>query len=128
MAISFSASVSALQMMPLHSYGASIVIIMILKTEDYQLYSEVHSNISMLMAVKMSKFSLECSKQATGLSTGFSNTNDYTKAIHIVLQEAHLTIKKSLLPSIQIKCNLLSTLDLFIITMIHKIFIIKLII
>jgi hypothetical protein len=61
---------------------------------DFPSFSEIPSNISILMAVKMDKISLECSWQATGLSCGFYNIFELMLVIHIVLQEAHLTVKK----------------------------------
>jgi hypothetical protein len=66
----------------------------------------------MLMAVKMEKISLECSIKATVLSSGFSTIFEAMQVLHFVLQEAHLTVKKSLLLSIQVLVNLLYTLGL----------------
>jgi hypothetical protein len=56
----------------------------------------------MLMADKMEKISLESSRQATGLSSGLSTTLEPFQVKHIVSLEARLTVKKSLLPSIQV--------------------------
>jgi hypothetical protein len=69
------------------------------------LYSQAPSNISTLMATKMEKISSECSRQATGLSSGFSTTLEPIKALHIVLHEALSMIKKSLLLNIQFKAS-----------------------
>jgi hypothetical protein len=114
MGTNFSASHSALAILPpLHSYGVSIVSIkQLMMTLDFPLYSQVPSNISMLMVVKMSKILLECSRQETGLKSGFSIILDQIQALHFVLQEVYLTLKKSLLPSIQVLVSLLSTLGL----------------
>jgi hypothetical protein len=56
----------------------------------------------MLMAAKMDEISLECSRQVTGLSSGSNTTLEPIGAIHIVLREALLMVKKSLLRNIQI--------------------------
>jgi hypothetical protein len=68
----------------------------------------------MPMAVKMGKISLECFRQAKWFSSGFSIILKVIMVLHIVLQGAHLTVKKSLLPSIQvtIKMSPVSTLGL----------------
>jgi hypothetical protein len=68
----------------------------------------------MPMAVKMGKISLECFRQAKGLSSGFSIILKLILVLHIVLQGVHLAGKKSLLPSIQVllKVSPLSTLGL----------------
>jgi hypothetical protein len=68
----------------------------------------------MPMAVKMGKISLECFQQAMGFSSGFSIILKLILVLHIVLQGVHLTVKKSLLPSIQVlvKVSPLSTLGL----------------
>ena len=92
---------SALPILLLHSYGVSIAYIKLLLILDFPLYSQAPSNISMLIAIKMDKMSSECSRQATRLSSGFSTTLEPIQAHHNVLQEAHLMVKKSLLPSIQ---------------------------
>jgi hypothetical protein len=49
-----------------------------------QLYSQASNNISMLMAGKMGKILLECSRQLTGLSSGFYTTLKQIKHQHIV--------------------------------------------
>jgi hypothetical protein len=51
----------------------------------FPLYSQQPNNISMLMAGKMGKISLECSRQVTGLSNGFFTTLEQIMHIHIVL-------------------------------------------
>ena len=66
----------------------------------------------MLMAVKMGKIWLEWSRQATGLSSGFSIILDLMQVHHIVLQEAHFTVKKSLLPNIKVIISRPSMLEL----------------
>jgi len=50
----------------------------------------------MLTGVKINKISLECSKQATEFSSGFSTSLEAMKVLHIVLQEVYLKAKKSL--------------------------------
>jgi hypothetical protein len=102
MATSFSASLSALPIWPLHSYGASIVSRELLLRKDIPSYLLVPSNISMLMDVKTDKISLGCSTQATVVSSGLSIILKPIQVLHFVLQEAHLTDMKSLLPSIQV--------------------------
>jgi hypothetical protein len=46
------------------------------------------------MAAKVGKISLECSKQVTGLSNGFSTTLEQKQVLHIVLIEALSMVKK----------------------------------
>jgi hypothetical protein len=64
------------------------------------------------MAAKMEEISSECSRKATGLSNGFSTTLESIQALHIVLLEALLMVKKSLLLSIQAIVSLPSTREL----------------
>ena len=117
MGTSFSASVLALPILPLHSYGASIVSIKIVLIQDFPSYSLVPSNISTLTGVKIHKISSECSKQATGLRSGLSTSLEAFQVLLIVLQEVHLMARKSLLPSIQVQGRKLSTLGLLLIAM-----------
>jgi hypothetical protein len=77
------------------------------------LYWQAPSNISMLMAVKMEKISLECSRAVTGLSSGSFNTLEPIQAIHIALDEALLMVKKSLLLNIKVGLSPLSTQELY---------------
>jgi hypothetical protein len=64
----------------------------------------------MLMADKMGKISLECSRQAMDLNSGLSNILGATQVLHIVLQKENLTVKKSLLPNSQLELSPLSML------------------
>jgi hypothetical protein len=73
------------------------------------LYSQASSNISMPMAAKMTKISSECSRKVTELSSGFSTTLETIQALHIALQGAFLTVKKSLLLNIQMVLSPQST-------------------
>ena len=54
------------------------------------------------MAAKMEEIWLECSRQLMGLSCGFSTILEPTQVLHIVLEEAHLMVKKSLQLNIQV--------------------------
>jgi hypothetical protein len=62
----------------------------------FQLYSQAPNNISMLMAGKMDKISLECFRQVMGLSSGLYTILEQIKLILIVLLEALSVVKKSL--------------------------------
>jgi hypothetical protein len=64
----------------------------------------------MLTAVKMGKISLECSRQTTVLSSGFSPILEQLQVIHIALQEILLTVKKFLLPNILVQVSPLCAL------------------
>ena len=64
--------------------------------KDFPSYLQAINNISMLTGVKINKISLECSKQATEFSSGFSTSLEAMKVLHIVLQEVYLKAKKSL--------------------------------
>jgi hypothetical protein len=114
LAISYSPFHLALLVLLLPSYGVSIASInQQILLLDSQLYPQATSNISMLMAAKMDEISSECSRQVTGLSSGFSTTNiEPIKELHIALLEGHSTVKKSLLPSIQVQVRPLFTLGL----------------
>ena len=112
MAISYSHLLSALPILLLHSYGASIASVKRLLIEDSLLYSQVPSNIFTPMAVKMEKILLECSRQVTGLSSGFSTTLEPIQVLHIVLLEALSMVKKSLSLNIQIGISPLFTREL----------------
>jgi hypothetical protein len=68
---------------------------------DSQLYLQAPNNISTLMAAKTVEISSECSRQVTGPSSGYYSTLEPIKALHIVLQEALLMVKKSSLLNIQ---------------------------
>jgi hypothetical protein len=91
---SFLALLSALPILILHSYGVSKNTRLFL-LKDFLSYSQAANNISTLTAVKIHKISLECSKQATELSSGFSTSLEAIQALHIALQEVHLKGKKS---------------------------------
>jgi hypothetical protein len=94
LAIRYSPLQSALLILPLNSNGASIAIIKLLMNKVSPLYSQAPSNISTRMAVKIIEISLECSRQVTGLSSGSSTTLEQIQALHIVLHEALLMVKK----------------------------------
>ena len=102
MGISYSPLHSALLILLQHSNGVSIAPIKLILLLDSPLYSQATSNISTLMAAKMEKISLECSRKVTGFSSGFSFTVEPILTLHIALLEALLTVKKSLLLNIQV--------------------------
>jgi hypothetical protein len=64
------------------------------------------------MAVKMDKIWLECSRQVTGISSGFFTTLEPIQVLHIVLLEALSTVKKSLSLNIQVMVRPLFTREL----------------
>jgi GTP-binding protein EngB required for normal cell division len=70
-------------------------------TKVSPLYSQAPSNNSMLMATKMDKIRLECSRQVKGISSGFSTTLKPKQAILFVLHKALSMVKKCLLLNIQ---------------------------
>ena len=112
MAISYSPFHSALLVLLQPSYGVSIASIKQLLLLDSLLYLQATSNTSTLMAAKTDKISSECSRQVTGLSSGSSTILVPIQALHIVLLEAFLMVKKSLLISIQAIVSLPSTREL----------------
>jgi hypothetical protein len=66
----------------------------------------------MLMAAKMEKISLECSRQVMGLSSGFFTTLEPIQVLHTVLHGALSMVKKFLLLNIQVLVRPLSTQEL----------------
>jgi hypothetical protein len=102
MAKNYSALLLPLPILIQHSNGDSIAFIKPLLIQGSPLYSQGQSNTSMLMAAKMGKISLECSRQVTGLRIGFFNTLNLIRATLIVLDEALLKVKKFLLRNIRV--------------------------
>jgi hypothetical protein len=107
----YSALLSVLLILLLHSYGVSKPSIKMLVILGSPLFSQAPSNISTLMAAKVRKFALECSSQVTGLSNGFSLTLKLIKVLHIVLHGAFSITKKSLLLNIQVIARPPNTLE-----------------
>ena len=109
--IDYSALPSTLLILLLHSNGVSIAFIKLLK-QGSLLYSQTPNNISTLMADKMEIILLECSRQVTGPSIGFSTTLEPIQVIHFVLHEGLLMVRKSLLLNIQVLMSPQSTQEL----------------
>jgi hypothetical protein len=65
------------------------------------------------MGDKMDEISSECSRQVTALSSGFFTTLEPNGAIHIVLHEALLMVKKYLLHNIQVGLSQPFMLELY---------------
>jgi hypothetical protein len=112
MAIIYSPLHLALPILLLHSYGVSKAPNKITVIKVYQLYSQAASNTSTLMATKMGKTSLECSRQVTGLNSGSYTTLEQIQALHFVFHEALSMVKKSLLLNIKMEASPPSTQEL----------------
>jgi hypothetical protein len=75
-------------------------------------YSQALRNIFTLMANKKKKISSQCFRQVMGLSNGLPIILEIIQGIHTVLDKALSMVKKSLLPSIQIKFSAQFTQEL----------------
>ena len=102
MALSYSPFRSALPILLLHSNGDSIASINLVMIVGFPSFSQEASNISMLMAVKAGRTSLECSRKVMDLRSGFSTTLERMQLQHLVLEEALSKVKKSLLDNIKV--------------------------
>ena len=101
MGINFSPLLSVLPILLFHSYGVSEVSIKLFMIQGSPLYSLVPSNISTLLAAKINKISLECSRQVMGVNSGLSTSLGDIKAL-LVFLEALSMVKKSLSLNFQI--------------------------